>query len=102
MGGGPAGGPGGLRAAGPPTGVGFLPRDRYGAGTTNDLLLGEFGTRRVWRIELDEARDTVVAQTLFADLSTVDAAGPIDLFFDADGVLYISTGFQLFRAVAIP
>lgn len=85
-----------------PTGIEFLRDDRYGPGTTNDLVYAEFSTGLIYRVRLNEARDAVVERTLFADLRAVESPGPIELFFDVDGALVISNGFRVYRAVANP
>ena len=85
-----------------PTGIEFLRDDRYGPGTTNDLVYAEFVTGLIWRVRLNEARDAVVERTVFVDLSTVESPGPIELFFDGEGTLIISNGFRVYRVVANP
>jgi glucose/arabinose dehydrogenase len=75
-----------------PTGVDFSPNTLFGA--KDVLYYGEYKTGRIWRIELNNARNAVVSQSQFA-IGIPD--GITDVAFAPDGAMYVLTGTAIWR-----
>ena len=86
-------------------GLAFQSTDSWGDDFTNDLFVAEWGNlfgppagHDVVRVELDESGTTVVGQSSF-----FEADFPIDVVFDASGVMYVAVfSGSIFRIDQVP
>lgn len=79
-----------------PTGVGFNPTEIYGAALQNQLFVAYFETGTIDRFVLSDDRRLVLDKIEFvAGIPN----GINDLVFGPDGVIYVSTEFNIYRIV---
>jgi glucose/arabinose dehydrogenase len=71
-----------------PTGIVFVPGQRYGAASENTLLVAEYQTGRIVRYTLNTARTQMTSASVLTDNI---AGGLTDLAFSPDGTLYATT-----------
>ena len=79
-----------------PTGIDFAPDATFGTDAEHQLFVGEFLTGRVIRYTLNDARDVVTGETIFAQGIT---GGITDVAFAPDGTLYVLTTTSVLRVV---
>lgn len=71
-----------------PTGIVFVPNQRYGAASENSFLVAEYQTGRIVRYTLNSARTQVTAAAVLVENL---GGGLTDLEFSPDGTLYAAT-----------
>ncbi|GMV95791.1 MAG: oxidoreductase [Phycisphaerae bacterium] len=82
-----------------PTGIAFAPDAVFGAASRHQLFVAQYRTGRILRYTLNEARDGVIEEAVFAQAI---ADGITDLAFGPDGHLFVATGRQILRIVPVP
>ncbi len=81
-----------------PTGIDFAPDDTFGAGTKNQMFIGEYKTGQVMRYTLNADRTGVIAGPATALVNDLPG-GITDIAFAADGTLYVTTTSKILHVV---